>query len=172
MSLGINKFKIVRGFLQGELLEFLGLYAFNNASRPDAIPTKETRGFVDDQIPNTPAWHNDPVMWNLMCYLCPDVEKYTGKKLIAAYSYLRVYKKGDELKRHIDRSACEFSVTLTLKRHPSDDIWPIYLESDKIYRVSLEAGDGLIYKGTESPHWRDKFEGEKLAQVFLHYVSQ
>ena len=56
-------------------------------------------------------------------------------------------------------------------REPNDDIWPIYLETDKVHKVELDSGDGLIYKGTESPHWREKFEGGRLAQVFLHYVK-
>jgi hypothetical protein len=172
MSLGPTNFKVVRGLLSGELLSFLGVYAFNKATLPDSIPTKETQGFVDDQIPNTPAWHDDLAMKNLMCYMSPDMESHTGESLIPTYSYLRVYKNGDELKRHIDRNSCEFSVTLTLMREPNDDIWPIYLETDKVHKVELDSGDGLIYKGTESPHWREKFEGERLAQVFLHYVRR
>lgn len=172
MSLGHTNFKIIRGLLTGELLDFLGVYAFNKATLPDAIPTKELHGFVDDQIPNTPAWHDDLAMKNLMCYLSPDMEKHIGESLTPTYSYLRVYKKGDELKRHIDRHSCQFSVTLTLMREPNDDIWPIYLETNGIYKVDLEAGDGLIYRGTVSPHWRDEFEGSRLAQVFLHYVRR
>ena len=172
MSLGPTNFKISRELLTGELLDFLGVYAFNTATLPDAIPTKELHGFVDEQVPNTPAWHDDLAMKNLMCYLTPDMEKHTGESLIPTYSYLRVYKKGDELKRHIDKNSCEFSVTLTLRREPNDDIWPIYLETDDVHKVELEAGDGLIYKGIESPHWRDKFEGSRLAQVFLHYVRR
>jgi hypothetical protein len=54
MSLGHTNFKIIRGLLTGELLDFLGVYAFNKATLPDAIPTKELHGFVDEQIPNTP----------------------------------------------------------------------------------------------------------------------
>ena len=172
MSLGPSKFKITKEILTGELLDFLGIYAYNKATLPDAIPTKELHGFVDEQIPNTPAWHDDLAMKNLMCYLTPDMEKHTGESLIPTYSYLRVYKKGDKLKRHIDKNSCQFSVTLTLMREPNDDIWPIYLETNGIYKVDLEAGDGLIYRGTVSPHWRDKFEGSRLAQVFLHYVRR
>ena len=172
MSLGPSKFKITKEILTGELLDFLGIYAYNKATLPDAIPTKELHGFVDEQIPNTPAWHDDLAMKNLMSYLTPDMEKHTGESLIPTYSYLRVYKKGDELKRHIDKNSCEFSVTLTLMREPNEGIWPIYLETDRVHKVELEAGDGLIYKGIESPHWRGKFEGSRLAQVFLHYVRR
>ena len=172
MFLGHTNFKIIRGLLTGELLDFLGIYAYNKATLPDAIPTKELHGFVDEQIPDTPSWHDDLAMKNLMCYLTPDMEKHTGESLIPTYSYLRVYKKGDELKRHIDKNSCEFSVTLTLMREPNEGIWPIYLETDRVHKVELEAGDGLIYKGIESPHWRGKFEGSRLAQVFLHYVRR
>ena len=100
------------------------------------------------------------------------MEKHIGEGLIPTYSYLRVYKRGDELKRHIDKHNCQFSVTLTLMREPNDDIWPIYLETDSVYKIDLEAGDGLIYRGTINPHWRDEFEGSRLAQVFLHYVRR
>jgi len=169
MYLGHTKFKIVRGLLTGELLDFLGVYAYNIATLPDAIPSGD---FVDNQIPNTPAFYNDLAMKNLLCYLLPDMEKHTGVGLIPTYAYLRVYKIGDELKKHTDRHSCEFSVTLTLRRELNEEIWPIYLETDTVHKVELEMGDGLIYKGIESPHWRDKFEGSVLAQVFLHYVRR
>ena len=35
--------------------------------------------------------------------------KTTGLKLYPAYTYARIYKKGDELKRHKDRFSCEIS---------------------------------------------------------------
>jgi len=177
MCLGHTKFKIVRGLLTGELLDFLGVYAYNIATLPDAIPSGD---FVDNQIPNTPAFYNDLAMKNLLCYLLTDMEKHTGVGLIPTYAYLRVYKKGDELKKHTDRHSCEFSVTLTLRRELNEEIWPIYLdplhESKELIfggrKVDLDIGDGLIYKGIETPHWRDKFEGSRLAQVFLHYVRR
>jgi len=153
-------------------LDFLGVYAFNKATLPDAIPTEEAQGFVDHQIPNTPAWHDDLAMKNLMCYLSTDMERHTGIKLTPTYSYLRVYKKGDKLNKHIDRNSCQFSVTLTLMREPDEEIWPIYLETDGVHKIELEAGDGLIYRGTKNPHWRDEFHGSRLAQVFLHYTRR
>jgi hypothetical protein len=38
--------------------------------------------------------------------------------------------------------------------------------------VSLNPGDGLIYRGCDCYHWREPFAGDHLAQVFLHYVDQ
>jgi len=162
MSLGPTNFKIVRGMLKGDLLDFLGYYAYDRGNSPDAKP--------DEQVPNTPALYDDPAILTLLHYFLYDMKEHTGVDLEPTYSYLRVYKKGDVLHRHTDREACEYSVSITLKREHDDEIWPLCLETDQIYKVLLDEGDGLIYKGIENPHWRDKFEGQRLAQVFLHYV--
>ena len=162
MSLGPTNFKIVRGMLKGDLLDFLGYYAYDRANSPDAKP--------DEQVPNTPALYDDPAIRTLLHYFLYDMKEHTGVDLEQTYSYLRVYKKGDILHRHTDREACEYSVSITLKREHNDEIWPLCLETDQIYKVLLDEGDGLIYKGIDNPHWRDKFEGQRLAQVFLHYV--
>ena len=164
MSLGPTNFKIVKGMLRGHLLDFLGYYAYDRANSTDVME--------DVQVPNTPALHDDPAMRNLLHYLLYDMQRYTGLDLEPTYSYLRVYKNGDVLHKHTDRKACEYSVSLTLKREARDEIWPLYLQTDKTYKTLLDEGDGLIYKGIENPHWRDKFEGERLAQVFLHYVRR
>jgi alkylated DNA repair dioxygenase AlkB len=172
MSLGPTNFKLIEGMLKGELLDFLGVYAYSKADSPNAIPTVETHGYVDDQVPNTPAWNDDIAMQILLNYFLHDMKEYTGVDIVPTYSYLRVYKNGDVLKPHIDKEACEYSVSITLKREGKDDIWPLCLETDKKYKVLLEEGDGLVYKGIENSHWRDRFEGERLAQVFLHYIKR
>ena len=162
MSLGPTNFKIVRGMLKGDLLDFLGYYAYDRANSKDVVE--------DVQVPNTPALYDDPAMRTLLYYFLYDMTEYAGVSLEPTYSYLRVYKNGDVLHRHTDRKACEYSVSLTLKREDEDEIWPLYLETDETYKALLEEGDGIVYKGIENPHWRDKFEGERLAQVFLHYT--
>ena len=108
MSLGPTNFKIVRGMLGGNLLDFLGYYSYDRANSKDAI--------ADEQVPNTPALYDDPAMSNLLHYLLYDMKKYTGVDLEPTYSYLRVYKNGDVLHKHTDRKACEYSVSITLKR--------------------------------------------------------
>ena len=35
----------------------------------------------------------------------------------------------------------------------------------------LKPGDGLLYKGCELIHGREKFKGTECLQVFLHYVT-
>ena len=109
--------------------------------------------------------------------------KETGLNLVPTYSYARIYKKGDELKRHKDRPSCEISTTLNLGGDP----WPIFIDgtgadsvideyknihkhnAPKGTKVLLEVGDMLVYSGCELEHWREPFEGSVCGQVFLHY---
>ena len=65
MSLGPTNFKIVRGILKEDLLDFLGYYAYDRANSPDAQP--------DDQVPNTPALYDDPAMHTLLQYYLYDI---------------------------------------------------------------------------------------------------
>tara|TARA_R100001198_G_C5038583_1_gene100541 strand:- start:145 stop:516 length:372 start_codon:yes stop_codon:yes gene_type:complete len=83
---------------------------------------------------------------------------------------MRIYKKGDVLADHRDRESCEISATLNL----SGEKWPIFFkDGDKpSIKVVLKPGDLAIYKGCELNHWREAFEGEHCAQVFLHYTSE
>jgi len=98
------------------------------------------------------------------------MEKVTKMKLLPNYSYTRIYKKGDVLKRHTDRDSCEISTTLNLGGDP----WPIYLEPSgkrnaKGVKIILKHGDMLVYRGIDLEHWREAFEGDNCGQVFLHY---
>ena len=137
-------------------------------------------GWTDKQIPNTYSHYADMVMEALLEKVRPRMEKETKLKLITTYSYARIYKKGDVLKRHKDRFSCEISTTMFLGGEP----WDIYLEPNKNVgkapdpyvptthkgiKVSLTPGDMLIYSGCELEHWREAFQGNNCAQVFLHY---
>ena len=124
----------------------------------------------DKQIPNTYSHYADIAMETLLENLRPEMEHQTGLELIETYSYARIYKKGDVLERHKDRPSCEVSTTLNL----GGDEWPIFIEPSGEEgqigsKVILEPGDMLIYRGCELEHWREAFEGDNCAQVFLHY---
>ena len=137
----------------------------------------------DQQIPNTYSIYSDMFMETLMMKVLPVMQQHTEMNLMPCYTYTRVYKKGDILKRHSDRPSCEISTTLHLGGEP----WPIFLdptgqktvvdEEKQIYKpnapqgisITLEVGDMLVYSGCELEHWREPFEGDNCAQVFLHY---
>jgi len=121
----------------------------------------------DKQVPGTFSVYADPAMEVLLQICKPLLENISEKKLYENYSYCRIYKKGDILKKHTDRIECEISTTLNL----GGDLWPIFLKNkkNKKIKVNLAPGDMLIYKGCELEHWREKFKGENCVQVFLHY---
>lgn len=126
----------------------------------------------DQQVPNTPSGYGDPAFDGLLEYLRPRVEQHAGLTLYPTYSYFRLYKRGDLLKRHRDRPACEISVTLNLGQMPAAP-WPIYVERDSgPYEALLVPGDALLYRGCDCWHWREAYQGGRLAQVFLHYVDR
>jgi hypothetical protein len=172
-----NGFIIHPKMLDGELLDFVGIHAYNIARLAGPNPT-------DSQVPNTPAFYDDFVMANLQDYLLPRIEKATGLELYPTYTYFRVYKKGDELLKHKDRQSCEISMTLCLRYNLDEEIWPIFIENHEYKRIRelgkgntakarLQMGDAIVYHGCECEHWREPYtEGTKLAQVFIHYVDK
>jgi hypothetical protein len=137
----------------------------------------------DKQIPNTYSIYGDTFMETLMMKVLPVMQQHTEMNLIPCYTYTRIYKKGDILKRHSDRPSCEISTTL----HLGGERWPIFLDptgqktvfnehkhipkpnAPKGIPIDLEVGDMLVYSGCELEHWREPFEGDTCAQVFLHY---
>ena len=139
--------------------------------------------WTDQQVPNTYSHYSDMVMETLMMKVLPKMQQETGLQLIPTYSYARLYKKGDILKRHKDRPSCEISTTINLGGDP----WPIFIDgtgsnnlvdeyknihkpnAPKGTKVLLEVGDMLVYSGCELEHWREPFEGNICGQVFRHY---
>jgi hypothetical protein len=128
--------------------------------------------FGDRQVPNTPSGYGDPAFDGLLEYLRPRIEARSGLSLHPTYSYFRLYKHGDVLKRHRDRPACEISISLNLGQTPAAP-WPIYVERDAgPFAAMLQPGDALLYRGCDCFHWRERYQGSALAQVFLHYVDR
>ena len=190
-----KKYTIIRQAISKELAAFIANYFSMQKQVYDTC--KASRYFSpfetilgnyeteEEQIPHTYSQYANMVMETLLLKCQPQMEKVTGLKLYPAYTYARIYKKGDVLKRHKDRFSCEISTTMTL----GGDDWPIYLEPDsskggvkegvgyvsentKGLRVDLKPGDMLVYSGCELEHWREKFKGKECIQVFLHYNNR
>jgi hypothetical protein len=135
----------------------------------------EQKTVKDPQCPNSEAVHGAEQFDRLLEALVPYFEEKSGLKLYPTYSYARLYtQRGEELKNHRDRPACEISATLTLGFE--DDVWSIYMgdNEDKSNgtKIKMDVGDAVMYRGMDKWHWREPyFEGEWQAQVFLHYVD-
>ena len=183
MSFKKNRYTVIRQAISKDLAMFVANYFSMKKQVYDTCiqaryisPYEVLLGYYEgqnEQIPNTYSCYSDIAMETLLLKCQPVMEKATGLKLYPAYTYARIYKKGDELKRHKDRFSCEISTTMNL----SGDDWPIYLEPSgkedmKGIKVDLKPGDMLVYYGCELEHWREKFKGEECIQVFLHYNNR
>lgn len=124
----------------------------------------------DPQIPNSQgAGHGEIACEVVLESVWPILEQAIEEELIPTYSYARLYGNDDELKIHSDRPSCEISVTIQLGRS-HHYAWPIYMGGQ---RFDLAEGDGVIYKGCDVMHWRDKCDGPPdyySGQVFCHFV--
>ena len=165
----MDNYKVVKEAISFELANFLYNYFLLKREAVDYMYSNNwtyENGMLgtwkDEQIPNTYSIYGDPAFDTLLMKILPVMQKETGLDVVPTYSYARIYKRGDVLKKHKDRPSCEISTTLNLGGDP----WPIFLEGK---RVDLNIGDMLIYEGCKLEHWRDEFEGEHCGQVFLHY---
>ena len=183
MSFKKNKYTVIREAISKDMATFIYNYFLMKKQVYDTCikqryisPFEAILGYYErenEQIPNTYSCYADFVMETLLLKCQPVMEKATKLKLYPAYTYARIYKKGDELKRHKDRFSCEISTTMNL----GGDDWDIYLEptgktNQKGIKVLLKPGDMLVYRGCELEHWRKKFKGKVCGQVFLHYNNQ
>ena len=186
-----KKYLVIKKAISFELANF----AFNYLLlKRDAVKWMHKNNYIseftpgfgtweDEQVPNTYSIYSDMFMETLMMKVLPIMQQRTDMNLIPCDTYTRIYKKGDILKRHSDRPSCEISTTL----HLGGDPWTIFLdptgqktvvdEEKQIHKpnapkgisIDLEIGDMLVYSGCELEHWREPFEGDNCAQVFLHY---
>ena len=184
------KYHVIKNALSYELSNFIFNYFLLKRDAVDFMyqnniiyDTGMFGTWTDKQVPNTYSHYADMVMETLLVKMLPVMAKETGLNLIPTYSYARLYKKGDILRRHKDRPSCEISTTLNLGGDP----WPIFIDvtgansvideyknihkpdAPKGTKVLLEVGDMLVYSGCELEHWREPFEGDICGQVFLHY---
>ena len=170
-----------------------GLFNWRGSDKLDKFTYQE----VETQVSGSLARYWHPQYRKIHSEIRLILEQAIGRKLYNTYYYDRFYFPGQELKKHTDRPACEISVTIHVSTNIKES-WPIWIKTpdtfeDKTMKtliasgenrfVYLEAGDGMIYKGCERPHWRDPMPGllesninkdESLYyhQIFFHYVLQ
>ena len=191
MSFKKNKYQVIRNAISKELADIVYTYLQISAEADYWMLTNQAThernmlvgNFKDQQVPGSYAKYADRLMETLLVKVIPIMKAKTELNLIPTYSYTRLYRKGNILKRHKDRPSCEISTTLNL----GGDNWDIFLDptgtnnvideyknihkpnAPKGIKISLKPGDMLIYSGCELEHWREPFQGNLCGQVFLHY---
>lgn len=130
----------------------------------------------DSQSSRRYVVHNDPVARFFHQQIARTLSTVAGEPVKPSYVYLASYQAGAELKKHVDREQCDFSITLCLDFSPEPELaapWPICLEtavgSVTVYQA---LGDGLAYRGTRLPHYRGRLgAGQTSTSIFFHYVA-
>ena len=189
MNFKKDRYTVIKNIISKDLAQFLFNYlnvkkqVFYTMRRVNYIsPFDHSYGVHGDfQVPDTWSCYGDIAMDTLLLKCQNEIEKKTKLKLISTYSYARLYKKGDILKRHKDRESCEITTTLFL----GVDKWPIFLDTNKKHgkfdgddyipgnskgkKIDLNQGDILVYYGNDLEHWREKFNKKECGQVFFHF---
>lgn len=157
-----NGFVVLSDALSKEECENLTAYMFKLFD--DGKLTK------DKQCPLSDSVYGDPVFDELLQRFAKPLGEQLGKTLIPTYTYARIYRTGEVLKRHKDRPACEISATMTLG-FDAKNPWKIFFDEEKELGVDLNVGEMAVYAGCDILHWRPAFKGKWQVQVFFHYVD-
>jgi len=174
----------IKDFLPTQLFNFINSYCLIKYSNQNQFS-------LDGQTGSFISIYADNVMETLMDLSTPVIESNVGKKLFPTYSFFRIYDKGDDLKTHTDRPACEFTVALCLGADPVDEAYDIFvgekdnssdykyfnsnnkLEGLKIeHKFNMIPNSAVIFKGQDKIHWRESSIHDHFITVFLHYVDQ
>ena len=157
---------VVKSAVNDELRNFITQYALFDEMQQTKVG--------DKQVPNAHSKYADPCMETLLLQLQKVIEDNTGLSVYPTYSYYRVYRPGDDLKKHKDRPSCEISATLCFNYSYNDNqqVWPIFMDGNG---VILQPGDLVIYRGCDLDHWREEFISKDIddwhVQGFFHYVD-
>ncbi len=156
----------VKGILPHTMLDFLKIYY--------DIILANGRFSRDDQCPSSLSIGGDSALDAVLEWIRPEICRLVGFELTPTYSYSRLYAKGEVLARHTDRPACEISLTAAVNIPNGLGPSSIFLKPPNMgeIKVDMLEGDGCLYAGTEVEHWREAFNAEGYAQLFLHYIAR
>src|ERR1700674_1640239 len=154
------------------------IHPFNLAALSRYYRRSIRRGMIwlgDEQSSRRYVAHNERVARFFHHQIAKAVSAIAGEPVKPSYVYLASYLSGAVLKKHTDRQQCEFSVTLCLDFSPEPELatpWPIRLDtSEGTVAVYQALGDGLVYRGTKVPHYRNALAaGHTSTSIFFHYV--
>ena len=165
----MSNYTLIKNFISQETANFL--YEYLEFSTKVYIAEGDPMAKVgDEMVPGCLGPRSGDLTFDaFLNFMHKKVESVTQKTLYPTYTYARLYRTGNEMPKHIDRPACEYSLTVKLSDNKKGN-WPIVIGGEEVF---LDDGDAVLYKGCEVEHWRNKCEVQdyKLGQVFLHYVD-
>lgn len=158
-----RRYAVARGVFDADQMALFSTYALLQQRYP--------KYYAPESMTASLGRYADAFGETLLLAAKPAVERASRRELLPCYSFLRIYRQGSGLAKHVDRPSCEISASMTIG-FDAPAVWPLCLESNgEVRAVDLAPGDLLVYKGAELPHWRDRFTGQYWVQLFLHYVD-
>ena len=114
-----NNYLIVRNFVSKSIVK-KHLDTFEYAYEQNLLRD-------DEQVSNSLVSYNPKLAKDLQYEKCDSVSSIIGSKVLPTYCFARRYVKGNVLKIHTDRPACEISLTIHLN---GDRSWPIWIRNE------------------------------------------
>jgi hypothetical protein len=120
------------------------------------------------------SFHNDPVARFFHFQLYPAMQRIIARPVKPSYCFVSFYAPGAVLFEHTDREQCEYTISVAISESPQGRApWPLYIRTKKSQvEIILKAGDGVLFKGRELPHWRDKLMEGSALQILFHFVHK
>lgn len=89
---------------------------------------------------------------------------------------MRVYTRGSDLAPHVDREACDFTLTVALCGVRAGKGWSLHARTlaGGHLQYSPGPGDGVLLRGRKVRHWRrwrEPLSSVWAAYAFLHWVD-
>lgn len=132
-------------------------------------------GVGDLQVELRTNIHREPTISSLHNGLARLINRFDDPTLQPSFCQLGIYEAGAVLVRHLDRSQCVRNLSFVFDMwsaagEPSP--WPFHLEINGETRtVLLNPGDGAVYAGTRTIHWRDALPaGQRATAAFFFFV--
>ena len=91
------------------------------------------------------------------------IDLITKLNQVPTYAFPVYYVSGGHIWPHLDVAENEISLTMQLELTPEHGEWPLLLEAPdtkELKGISMRNNDGVLYRGTEVLHWRDKMPDE------------
>ncbi|MEE9415818.1 MAG: 2OG-Fe(II) oxygenase [Acidimicrobiales bacterium] len=100
-------------------------------------------------------------------------QEWSGQELELTAAYgIRTYRRGQVLRRHVDRFETHVISSVVHIDNESDEPWPLHIEDHdgKVHEVCLKPGQILLYESAVCAHSRPTpFAGEHYGSLFLHF---
>ena len=130
----------------------------------------------DEQTAQRFVSYDEPVTQFVHRQLTRIISDITRRVVTPSYNYLAFYQGGAVLDPHTDRDECEYTLSLCIDATPDPHTygaWPLQVMTyEGALAITQGIGDGLLFRGRELPHWRDRLpDGYTASSILFHFVD-